>query len=51
MTDKPLELPAIDDGPQVEHPEDLTDEEAERGRALYEAVDDTDDEADWGDAP
>jgi hypothetical protein len=44
-TDEPIALPVTDtdDEEVVDHPDDLTDEEAEEGRKVYEAVDDTDD--------
>ena len=45
------ELPAIDDQGEAtaDHPDEVTDEEAAQGQRLYEAVDDTDDEAFWPD--
>jgi hypothetical protein len=48
MTETPEELPVIDDGVGLaDHPEEVTEEEAEAGRRLYKSVDDLDDEAEW----
>lgn len=47
MSDQPIELdPGVDDQPEYgDHPDDLTPEEAEAGRELYEAIDDLDDDS------
>jgi hypothetical protein len=46
MTDRPPEeLPDIDHDVPGDHPDEVTEEEAEEGRALYMAIDDLDD--DW----
>lgn len=42
---EPLELPAIDDAPEGDHPDEVTDAEAAEGLATYQLVDDLDDES------
>lgn len=48
MTEKAVELdPGADDQPElVDHPDEVAEEEAELGLAMYRAVDDLDDESD-----
>ncbi len=45
--DAPVMLPSVDEDPEslADHPSVVTDEEAERGHAVYLAVDDLDDES------
>jgi hypothetical protein len=44
--DEPILLPDVDSAaPPVDHPDEVTDEEAEAGHVEYLAVDDLDDES------
>lgn len=46
-SEKPEELPEIDPaaGEQVDHPDEINNEEAQRGLLMYRAIDDLDDDS------
>ena len=46
MSDQPIELDPVDDLEDLgDHPDEVSPDEAERGHALYQRIDDLDDES------